>query len=336
MSSRAVALCWGLLLFTVKFSFASDPESQSLPELAALPSNVPVAEENTAGSEKVKLGKQLFFDSRLSGNNAMSCATCHPPEKAFADGLPLSKGAHGKTLQRNTPSLFNVVFYDNFLWDGRVSSLEEQALGPIQSPDEMNQDLKELVAELSAVSSYATKFEHVFGRPVNIQDVARALAAFQRTLVARNSPFDRYLSGDKAALSAEAKQGLELFQGDAGCIRCHNGPLLSDFKFYRLGIGQNDKGRGRVTHMRKDWFQFRTPTLRNVADTGPYMHDGSIATLTDVVEFYYRGVPSHGPDGLELDVQPLRAQSYSDIDAIVAFLESLSGESPEIAPPALP
>jgi cytochrome c peroxidase len=190
-----------------------------------------------------------------------------------------------------------------------------------------------LTKELAAVPGYARQFERVFGQSVNTEGIAKALAAFQRTLVTRNSPFDRYLAGDKDALSPRAKEGLELFKGDAGCIRCHHGPLLSDGKYYRLGVGRGDQGRGAVTGKREDLYKFRTPSLRDVAETGPYMHDGSLATLFDVVEFYYRGVSSRGLDGLELDIEPLLGQSYSEIDSVVEFLKSLSGEPPNIAPP---
>jgi cytochrome c peroxidase len=325
-----------LLAVMPLFCFGQERPADERPSFAALPASVPAPKDNPTTRTKVVLGKQLFFDPRLSGDNKMSCATCHLPDKAFGDGLPRGTGAGGKQLARNTPALWNVGFYATLFWDGRAASLEEQSLVPIQSPVEMDQDLDALVKELAAMRGYARQFEQVFSQPVNKQDVARALAAFQRTLVTRNSPFDRYLAGDKQALSARAKEGMELFQGEAGCIRCHNGPMLSDGKFYRLGVGLEDKGRGGITKKRNDLYRFRTPSLRDVAETSPYMHDGSMETLSDVVQFYYRGVPASGPDGLDLDVEPLVGQSFSDIDAIVEFLKSLSGERPRIAHPALP
>jgi cytochrome c peroxidase len=319
---------------------AGQPASARKPQLAPLPDAAPAPDDNPTTPEKSALGRLLFFDPRLSGDNTMSCATCHLPDKAWGDALPKAKGAGGKELARNTPSLMNVGFYQTLFWDGRSASLEQQALVPIESPDEMNQNADALVDELAAVPQYRKQFESVFGRPVNKDDVARALAAFQRTLVSRNSPFDRYLAGDKEALSPQAQKGLELFRGEAGCIRCHDGPLLSDGKFYRIGIGitigSGDKGRGAITGERDDLYSFRTPSLRDVAHTAPYMHDGSLATLYDVVEFYYRGVPTRGPDGLELDVAPLVGQSFTEIDPLVEFLKSLSGEPPDITPPELP
>lgn len=302
----------------------------------ALPPTAPSPADNPATPEKIALGKQLFFDPRLSGDNSKSCASCHLPEKAFSDALPRAKGLVGKELSRNTPTLLNVGFYSAYFWDGRAGSLEEQALFPIQSPDEMNQDLPALEKELNAIPGYVAQFEAVFGSPVTAANIAKALAAFQRTLVSGASPFDRYLAGDKSALSEEAQSGWELFRGAAGCIRCHNGPNFSDSKFYRLGTTFRDRGRGAITGEKRDFFAFRAPGLRDVARTAPYMHDGSMETLAQVVEFYYRGAPIQSPDGLPLDIAPLLGQSYSEISAIVAFLEALNGEIPQVSPPRLP
>jgi cytochrome c peroxidase len=307
----------------------------SAKQMASLPKTIPAPKDNPTTPEKVALGKQLFFDPRLSGDNKMSCATCHPPDKAFGDGLPQAKGAADKTLKRNTPSLLNVGFYSTFHWDGRVKSLEEQALLPIQSPEEMNQDLGELEKELNAVPGYVMQFQAVFGTNVTRDGIAKALAAFQRTLVTGPSPYDRYLGGDKNALSDEAKQGMELFFGSARCATCHRGPLLSDERFYRLGVS-DDKGQGLVTGKKEDNYKVRTPPLRNVARTGPYMHDGSHKTLSDVVMFYYRGVPASGPEGMSLDIEPLLGNSFAEISAMTAFLEALTGEEPKVTPPELP
>lgn len=304
--------------------------------LAPLPAEAPAPAGNPTTTEKVALGKRLFFDRRLSGNNEMSCASCHDPKNGFGDGRPQAIGRDGKTLTRNTPSLLNVSFYSAYFWDGRAMSLEEQSLVPIQASDEMNQELAELEKELSEIPGYVEQFQAAFGTNVSRSGIAQALAAFQRTLVTGPSPFDRYIQGDKNSLSNEAKHGLELFLGDAGCVRCHRGPLLSDGQYYRLGVGHGDKGRGAVNGKTEDQYRFRTPSLRNISQTGPYMHDGSQKTLYDVVEFYYRGVPSSHPDGPALDVEPLLGQSFTEISPLVAFLQSLTGEAPEVAPPELP
>lgn len=332
----ALLLCFGIVLaMQVDLSSARSQE-QGNNLMMIVPPSAPAPSDNPTTAEKVALGQQLFFDPRLSGDDTRSCASCHIPDKAFTDGLPRARGTGGKELSRNTPTLLNVGFYSAYFWDGRAGSLEEQALFPIQSPDEMNQDLKALEKEINAVPGYVNQFQAVFGSGATARNIARALAAFQRTLVSRNSPFDRYLAGDKSALSEEAQRGWELFRSDAGCIRCHNGPNFSDSKFYRIGTDFRDKGRGSVTGNNRDFYAFRTSSLRDVARTAPYMHDGSMETLTQVVEFYYRGAPRQSPDGLPLDIEPLIGQSYSEISAIVAFLESLSGETPKINKPALP
>jgi cytochrome c peroxidase len=301
-----------------------------------LPPKAPSPTDNPATPEKIALGKQLFFDSRLSGDNSKSCASCHLPEKAFTDALPRAKGPGGKELTRNTLTLLNAGFHSTYFWDGRAGSLEEQALFPIQSPDEMNQDLPALEKELNAIPGYLAQFRAVFGTSVTAGNIAKALSTFERTLVSRNSPFDRYLAGAKSAISEEAQSGWELFRGAAGCIRCHSGPNFSDGKFYRLGTTIRDRGRGTVTGEKRDSYAFRTPGLRDVARTAPYMHDGSLETLAQVVEFYYRGAPIQSHDSLPLDIAPLLGQSYSEISAIVAFLESLTGEPPEVSKPILP
>lgn len=315
---------------------SSENEPLVAKPLTPLPRQTPVPKDNPTTPDKVALGRQLFFDPRLSGDNTMSCATCHPPDKHFADGLAGAKGHLGKTLSRNTPSVLNVAFQTRFFWDGRAASLEEQALGPIQSPDEMHQDIAELEHELAAIPGYARQFQDVFGTRVTRAGIAQALAAYERTLVTEPSPFDRFLRGDKAALSEAAQRGLELFRGEAGCTRCHNGPLLSDEMFYRLGVSSKDKGLAAVTGKPADAGKFRTPTLRNVARTGPYMHNGSQKTLQDVVEFYYRGVPTKSADGLPFDIEPLTGRSFSEVSDLVAFLESLTGQPPQITPPKLP
>ena len=291
---------------------------------------------NPTSLAKVRLGKQLFFDSRLSGDNKMSCATCHRLEKGFGDGLEVGIGHRGRKLSRNTQTLLNVAYYPKLFWDGRATTLEEQALMPIQSPDEMNQDLTQLEEELNAVTGYVRQFKTVFGTKVTRKGIAKALAAFQRSLVTGPSPYDRYVSGDRKALSAEAKRGMELFFGEAGCSECHTAPTFSDGKFYRLGASFTDKGLESLTGKKKDRYRFRTPSLRNVADTAPYMHDGSLKTLGDVVTFYYRGVPKKTPEGLEMDLLPLTGNSFSEITDIVEFLRSLSGKVTKITIPTLP
>jgi len=309
----------------------------SLACVAALSQTPPVPSPSDDGTaaKAAALGKLLFFDPRLSGDNKMSCATCHEPEKAFTDGLKTATGAGGKSLKRNTQSLLNLGLYSVYFWDGRAISLEDQALAPIRAADEMNQDPDELVRELSAVPGYVQRFQSAFGTGVTKEGIATALAAFERILVTRNSPFDRFLAGDKSALSEEALEGCHLFK-DAGCIRCHSGHALTDSKFYRLGVDHRDPGRGAITGNKREMYAFRTPSLREVARTGPYMHDGSFETLEQVVQFYFRSTPSASPEGLTIDFEPLMGRSFSEIAPIVAFLDLLTGEAPKITPPRLP
>lgn len=330
-----VIVGWGVLLKASPALCGQPSNGVEETLLPPLPRAAPSARANPNSAEKIALGEQLFFDPRLSGDNTMSCATCHSPKKAFGDGLATPKGANGKALARNSPSLLNVGFYNSFFWDGRAKTLEEQALLPIESPEEMNQNLDQLERELSAIPGYVEQFKRVFHTGVTRQGIAQALAVFQRSLVTGPSSVDRYLAGEEGALSDSAKRGLELFQGDAGCVRCHRGPTLSDGKLYRLGVSFADPGLTSVTGRKEDAGKFRTPSLRNIAETGPYMHDGSKATLFDAVEFYYRGAPARAPDGAALDIEPLSGRSYSEIADLVAFLEALSGEPPVIKPPKL-
>jgi cytochrome c peroxidase len=327
------AMFQGVLACTIADEKKAQPASSQV--MAPLPRTVPTPHENPTTLDKVSLGKLLFFDPRLSGDNKTSCATCHRPEKAFADGIPRGKGTAGKTLNRNTPSLLNIGYSSTLFWDGRVKSLEQQALLPIQAADEMNQDLGELEQELSAVPAYAQQFQAVFQSKVTREGIAQALSAFERTLTTDPSPYDRYLAGEAEALSPEAKRGLELFFGQAGCARCHHGPLLTDEKFYRLGFS-GDQGLGSVTGKTADNYKFRTPSLRNVARTAPYMHDGSFRTLDEVLFYYLRSVPSLGPDGLALDIESLQGVSIDETADLIAFLEALSGDAPRVSAPALP
>ena len=334
---RRVLLPAGLYLGAVCLALASvraeEPDA-SAPVLGPLPARAPAPKAGADSAELVELGRQLFFDVRLSGTNQMSCGTCHIPGKGWADGLPKGRGHEDRLLTRNTPTVLNAGFQTGFFWDGRAATLEEQALGPIVNPDEMRQDLAELERELAADDSYRRQFSRVFRGKVSRGGIARALAAFQRSLVTGPSQFDRYLRGEEQALSDSARRGLELFRGEAGCIRCHHGMLLTDGKFYRLGVDYEDIGRQAVTKDSADRYRFRTPSLRNVALTAPYMHNGSRRTLTDVVTFYYRGIPAAATADRTPDVQPLQDRSFTEVADLVAFLNALTGTLPEVAVPA--
>lgn len=293
---------------------------------------IPVPADNPMTDEKVELGKTLYFDPRLSGNNVQSCMSCHAPGAGFGDGMAKFIGFEGFNGPRNSPTIINSGYYPTNFWDGRAGSLEEQALGPIQSEAEMNQSLDELVIELNGVPTYVEQFNTIFNDQISADNIAKAIAAFERTIVIADTAFDRYLQGDEDAISADAKDGMKLFAGKAGCISCHAGPLLSDYSYHNLGMSGDD-GRFGVTGKEEDKGKFRTAGLRGVAHTAPFMHDGSLETLKDVVMYYNEGGGDHGNKSVL--VKPLNLTD-KEINSLVAFLDSLSGELPVIETPEIP
>jgi cytochrome c peroxidase len=311
------------------------------PSAALQPLQVPrgfgrasVPEDNPPTEAKIALGQRLFFDTSLSSDGTVSCGTCHVPGRAFTDGLPRSRGIGGRTGTRNTPSLFNVGYLPLLLWDGRSPSLEQQAQYPIMHPLEMNMSDKRVVRSIASRPSYAELFRRAFGSTeATFPRVLQALASFERTLVSGDSPFDRYeLDDDRAAISQAASRGWDLFRGRAGCIRCHqfdaDNRLFTDRDFHNTGVGYDqdtpDLGRFIISRERLDKGKFKTPSLRNVALTAPYMHDGRFQTLHEVIEYYERG----GSQNIFLDgkIRPF-SLAQGERDAIVEFLKSLTGET---------
>jgi len=294
---------------------------------------------------QILLGTQLFFDPRLSKDDTMSCATCHDPALWFTDGKPLAVGNHGTTLSRHTPTLMDVAGNTVFFWDGRAPTLEKQILMVLENPGEMNMDLNRLAEKLNGVPGYAEQFQDIYGTPVTIRGLTRAIAAFEKTLVSRNAPFDRYLAGRKEAMSGPAIRGMELFQEKARCAFCHKGFTFTDSEFHNLGVPSrqsaggkrpaidNDVGRFSVTGRTEDRGAFKTPTLRNVAETAPYMHNGVFATLEEVVEFYDAG--GGNDPNLDTLMKPLQLTAVEK-DDLVEFLKSLTGETDPLTPPPLP
>jgi len=280
--------------------------------------------ENPVTPAKVELGRQLFEDTRLSGDESLSCASCHPREMGYTESVPFSEGAEGKPMPRHTPTLLNAAYYRYINWDGKFASTTQLVPAIMANPRNMNmQDESVLVSRLESVPVYRTLFRDVFGGPPNKQRVAQALDAYVRTLTTRNSPFDRYVAGDKGALTDAQKRGLMLFVGKADCTMCHRGPNFADDQFHALGVGGDDPGRFKVTGVEADRNAFKTPTIRNVAQTAPYMHDGSLSTLREVVDFYDGGGGSRQPKSMLLRKLHLTEKEKSDL---VAFLESLTGE----------
>jgi cytochrome c peroxidase len=291
--------------------------------------------------ERVQLGRWLFYDTRLSADGTISCATCHRPEHAFSEPTPVSSGIRGQKGKRKAPTIINqaVTLYPNFFWDGRAASLEDQALMPIENPVEMGNTHRAMVAGLERIQGYRPYFQRAFGTPaITRERVAHAIADYERTRMSGNSPWDRWRRNrDQSAVSEEVKQGHELFFGKAACNQCHLGSNFTDSMFHNIGVGYDpkrktftDAGRFDVTKRPADRGAFKTPTLREVSRRGPYMHDGSIATLREVVELYNRG----GVKNPHLDpkIEPLHL-SEAEVEALVAFMRALDGEGYQDAPP---
>jgi cytochrome c peroxidase len=274
---------------------------------AGLDAYLPVPDSNPLTKEKVELGKKLFFDTRLSRDHSISCATCHDPERAFTDDRPVGRGVAGRTGNRRVPRIVNRGYGASFFWDGRAATLEDQVLQPIQNPKEMDLTLDELQARLT----------------LPVTQIQQALATYVRTILSGDSPYDRYLQGDRAALTEQQRLGLRLFRGKAGCTACHLGPNFTDERFHNTGVGwPQDEGRYAVTRAERDRGAFKTPGLREAARTPPYMHDGSLRTLEEVIDFYDKGGkpnPALDPEIRELRLTP------GEKAALVAFLHALSG-----------
>ena len=322
---------------------------------------VPVPKENPQTRAKIKLGKQLFFDRRLSGDGTMSCASCHNPDQAFTDGLDISLSYPTTRNWRNSPTLINVALQKFLFHDGRVQTLEDQALFPMMSAFEMNQNLNYVEEEIRAVPEYVRSFQKVFGGEVTRERIAMALASFQRTLYSKNAPIDRYLRGNKGALSNKAKKGFAVFTGKGKCTGCHHGVSLSDHRFYALHVPDNpalkddprviatarfvakvyhyedylnlreDPGRYLITKKKEDWKAFRTPTLREISRTAPYMHNGVFETLDEVIEFFNNG----GGKGNRF-LKPLKLTATEKEELKAFLVESLAGREIVMGPPKLP
>lgn len=296
--------------------------------------DVPEPEDNPITDEKAELGMLLFADPRLSVTNDVSCLTCHSPNFGYSDGLAKSIGIHDQMVARNAPTVINSGYYDVLFWDGRASTLEQQALGPLTDAKEMgNEDLDALVDEIKAIEGYQPYFDKAFDGEITLDNILKAIGTFQRTINIVDTPFDRFIAGDDNALTDEEKFGMEIFVDKGSCITCHSGANFTDLKFYNIGVATNDEGLAKLTGNPEDKGKFRTPGLRGVADSAPYKHNGSMATLMDVVEFYDRG--GDVDDNKSSLIKPL-GLTKEEKDALVAFMRAISGEVPQIDIPELP
>ena len=293
--------------------------------------------DNATTNEKVKLGRKLFFDPILSTDGTVSCASCHQPDHGFASPDPIAVGVGGKLGKRNAPSVINRVFGEKFSWDGRDDSLEQQVLGPLKSETELGGNVELVIENIKNKPEYVEQFHIVFGaeaksptpQTVTVENLAKAIASFERTLTSGNSKVDRFRAAEYEALSKEARQGLWIFESRGGCWKCHSGSNLTDEAFHNTGVefGKSDRDQGRFEATKKPEheFQYKTPTLRDIEFTAPYMHDGSVKTLREVVEFYNRGGAPNDPS-LDKKMVPLNL-SDEEIGFLVEFLKALSGES---------
>lgn len=318
-------------------------------ELGLLPA-VTFPTNNPYSDAKAELGRKLFFDPRLSGSGQVSCASCHDPDLAFADGRTVSFGHERKQLTRNAPTVANSAFLTSLFWDGRASSLEQQASDVVKNQDEMHSSAEFVQTHVGAIPAYRTEFQAVFGSPdVTLDRAAQAIATFERTVTSRASDFDSFLRGDTNSLSAEAIRGLHLFRTTARCVNCHFGPTSSDGLFHNEGLTYygrkyEDLGRYRVTKDPADIGRFKTPTLRNITRTAPYMHNG-LFELEGVLNMYNAGMPTprrraDQKDDKLFPVKSPHLQSLGlnrqDLDDLKAFLESLAETRWRLRPPELP
>ncbi|CAM5479485.1 Cytochrome c551 peroxidase OS=Afipia felis OX=1035 GN=ccp PE=4 SV=1 [Afipia felis] len=338
MSRRAGLVFAVVLLFALPFGYMAAEGTHDVDPIRTQyrrPVIIPFPDDNPYTKAKADLGKMLFFDPLLSGSRKHSCSSCHMPANSWSDGRSHAVGEDPAGMDIRTPTLIDIAFVDVLGWDGKFIDLESVAFGPLTSPQNMNITERELVRRLSASPRYTAAFAKAFGsKHVTRRRIELALATYERTIVAGEAPFDRWVMGDDNAISPEAKRGFALFNGKAHCSSCHSGPSFTDGSFQDIGSATGgDIGRGHLfPTSEKLQYAFKTPTLRDVANRGPYMHDGSVATLEDVIELYNRGGidrPSRSPS-----IRPLSLTAGEKAE-LIAFLKTLSAPSIEAPSPDL-
>ena len=320
------------LLVTVLFSSVNATEDM---KKWLRPIEVPQPKDNKLTPERIELGKLLYFDTRLSSSEKISCATCHHPMRGWTDLIPVSKavGHEGRTGPRNSPVVLNTAYQNRQFWDGRVKTLEQQALGPIEADVEMNMPLEILIPKLNKIKGYQELFKMAYPKSDGVitQDyLAKAIASFERTVVSTTAPFDRYAMGDKYAISSDAKEGFELFKNKAHCIDCHDKFNFSDGSFHNIGLNDGElqgKELGRyLVKRRASWYGvMKTPTLRDITKSAPYMHDGSVRTLTEAVDICANGGRyTHNVKNRSTYIKD-RKLTESEISKVTSFLKTLTG-----------
>ena len=302
-------------------------------------SAVPVPKDNFSTAEKIELGKQLYFDKRLSADNTVACSSCHDPKMGWSNSDKTAVGVGGQRGGRSAPTVLNSAYQAFQFWDGRAKSLEQQAVGPIANPIEMNLPLDKAVEKIGAIKGYQEQFQKIFGQPVSADSIGKAIAAFERTILSGDAPYDRLRAGEESAMSVQARDGMQLFFGKAKCSSCHSGANFTDNGFHNIGVSftneKPDVGRFEISKIEGDKGAFKTPTLRDIARTGPYMHDGSLATLEEVVDYYDKGGTPN--EYLDEELFPLKLTAEQKA-ALVAFLrEGLASKNyPDVESPNLP
>src|SRR2546427_571500 len=314
------------------------PDVQPLPKQLTTYSPMEIPADNPLSAEKAALGRQLFFDERLSGDGTRSCYSCHVCEKGLTDGLPKSIGAFGKQLPRSSPTLWNIGYHKEFYWDGRSPSLEKQAMAAWTGAN-MGAKADQIVAKLNKLEGYRSQFRKVFGADANADNVVKAIADFERTIITGDTPWDhwRATGGDESRMSPGGGGGWDIFQA-IKCNNCHDGVLFTDFQYHNVGIGMDQKepdvGRFKVTNNPKDTGAFKTPTLRDIAKSAPYFHDGSVATLEEALDLMLAGgKPNQYLDKTNLQKHDLLPDQKADL---IAFLKSLSVADCKLTKPPLP
>lgn len=338
-------LNWGRSLFAVLAAgalatpthAADNPSAR--PDAALIdfhrPAKFPVSRSNPSTPEKVALGHMLFFDPRLSGSGVISCASCHNPALGWGDALPKGLGHMGGRLGRHTPTILNVAYGEPYFWDGRAKTLEDQAKGPLTSEKEMDMPAELAVARIKSIPGYVTAFRQAFpDRDVSLDTIANALASYERTVVSNSAPFDRWVAGDESAMSAEAKRGFAVFNGKANCAVCHTGWRMTDDGFHDIGVNDADRGRAVIAPgIVQLEHAFKTPTLRNINQRAPYMHDGSLPTLEAVIDHYDHGFIERASLDPQMHALHLSAGEKADL---LAFLNTLTSTDDPAIVPVLP
>jgi cytochrome c peroxidase len=311
------------------------PGTDALKALFRRPGTIPFPKENPYTPEKASLGKRLYFDTRLSVTSAQSCASCHSPGYGWGDGLAVGVGHGMAKLGRHSPTIINAAWGAIFMWDGRLADLEEQALGPIQSPGEMNMPIEKLMERLASIGEYKPLFAAAFpNESMSAKTLAKAIATYERTVVSQRAPFDDWIGGDERAIPDEAKRGFVIFNTKAQCSSCHEGWNFTNDGFQDIGLPSDDIGRGKIAPgILKMKHAFKTPGLREIVRRAPYMHDGSIATLEQVVEHYDQGGVDRPSRSDLMKPLGLTAQEKSEL---VAFMKTLTSNLDPITVPVLP